>query len=439
MKSHLLFIALFLTQFFCLAQTQQNCDNIDFENGNFDLWQGFTGTAGGSINDIGLVNERHTIMSAFDFDYFSGGNISRLNPFGGQYSVRLGNQSVGGQAEKLRRVIQVTDEINSLIYFFSVVFQDPQHSPDQQPKFRIQVFDQFNQPLTDPCFNYSVTATSNIPGYQQSPIEAQVWFRPWTAVALDLSEFIGEQVTIEFTTEDCTLGGHFGYAYLDVICSKMQIYRSTCEDNIVSMWLPEGYTTYNWSTGDTTSWIQVTNPVVGTEYSVTAVTESGCESTFNYVYSGTEEPVFPPDLQFNYCSSGDAVVLSAPPGFTSYIWDNGDTTQFTTFLNITSGDTLSVTLSGGYYCDTTLSFVVGDIEVIETTPIIQNITYCVTDTIVEANLTGNYNSFLWYDGSDGSTWVSQLPLTTNPVTAYAYPNSGCPTLFSFNYIEEDPA
>jgi hypothetical protein len=35
---------------------------------------------------------------------------------------------------------------------------------------------------------------------------------------IDLSGQVGKTVTVQFLTEDCALGGHYGYAYVDNFC-----------------------------------------------------------------------------------------------------------------------------------------------------------------------------------------------------------------------------
>ena len=47
---------------------------------------------------------------------------------------------------------------------------------------------------------------------------SKVWYKNWTAVKTDFSDYIGQQVTLKFCTADCGKGGHYAYAYIDVSC-----------------------------------------------------------------------------------------------------------------------------------------------------------------------------------------------------------------------------
>jgi len=439
MLKTILLVSILIFKSILMLQGQTACDNIDFEIGNFNNWQGLTGFAGGGINSPGIINGRHTVMSTLDFDYYSNGQITRLNPFGGNYSVRLGNDDVNGEAEKLKRTFLVTEETNSIIYFYAVVFEDPDHDVADQPRFKIQVFDQNGNVINDPCFNYSVTASSNIPGFFQSDVDEGVYFKPWTPVALNLSNYINQNVTIEFVTEDCGLGGHFGYAYFDALCSKLEIYRSQCDNDTVTLWLPQGYNSYAWNTGQTTQSIQVANPVIGTQYSVVAITESGCQNTFNYVYDNTL--LSPPlgNIQAGYCNNYNSAVITAPFGFENYTWSNGTNGMSTNFSDFNNGDTVYVELSGGVYCDTTLTFILNNTSIVSNDTIFISQTYCpnLSDSVTVKAPTGNFLNYVWADGSTGNQILLQNVVNNQSITVLCFAGVGCPTLYSIQLIAEE--
>ena len=94
---------------------QPACSNINFNNGNLGSWYGTSGLSQmGTIGAItpnyspdayGLVNGRHTIIT--------GGNdpcagFPRVDPQGGPFSVRLGNNDVNSQAEQLMQTFMVS-------------------------------------------------------------------------------------------------------------------------------------------------------------------------------------------------------------------------------------------------------------------------------------------------------------------------------------------
>jgi hypothetical protein len=47
-----------------------------------------------------------------------------------------------------------------------------------------------------------------------------VFYRDWTRASIDLSSYVGQTVTVQFITEDCSVGGHYAYAYVDDFCTS---------------------------------------------------------------------------------------------------------------------------------------------------------------------------------------------------------------------------
>jgi hypothetical protein len=112
--------------------------NIDFETGNLDGWTCYIGSAGESngVNMISLqavggpVPDRQTMYTndgSDQRDEYGGFPVNCPN--GSGHSVRLGNNIAGTQAEGLSYTftIPANQNIYSLIYYYAVVFQDPNH------------------------------------------------------------------------------------------------------------------------------------------------------------------------------------------------------------------------------------------------------------------------------------------------------------------------
>ena len=340
------------------AQAQGGCPNIGFENGNLSNWQAGTGWCCPiACNNSAPINGRHTLMSGPGTDPFTGGAVPVVAPGGGAYSVRLGNSSVDAQAERLSYTMTV-DASNSLfVYRYAVVLEDPSHSDFDQPRFEIRTIDENGNPIG--CGQYSVTASAGIDGFQTydylfyDPIR----FKNWTTVGIDLSANIGQTVTIEFSTGDCSQGGHFGYAYLDAYCSALVIDVQYCPGLTEAVLeAPPGFESYLWSTGETTASITIQNPTVGASYSCTLTAVTGCQVTLNAVLT-PNIVASSYELQGNCMNDvaffDDSQTLSGPP-ITSWNWNFGDggtsTLQNPTHSFSTPGDhliTLIVTTDVG--------------------------------------------------------------------------------------------
>ncbi len=161
-------------------KTMAVCDNIGFETGGFINWDAFTGDLSGTawglcpnppiapgLYNSGLVlgapNEnaaplggqgRHTILTdpnRFDTiarDPITGQYlIPYLAPGGSGVSVRLGNMDTGAETEKLKYRIDVNSNNFQVQYKYAIVYQNPSHPNNNQPFFQARILDSLGDPL----------------------------------------------------------------------------------------------------------------------------------------------------------------------------------------------------------------------------------------------------------------------------------------------------
>lgn len=290
--------------------TNANCPpNIGFESGTFDNWECFAGV----INRDGTVNvsatspisDRHAIIpNTYPQQLDAYGNFPVNCPNGSGYSVRLGNSSAGGQAERLSYTFSIPSNKNaySILYNYAVVFQNPPHQPQEQPRFSSKIFNVTDNTYID-CGSFQFVASSNLPGFQLSSSGSNVFFKPWSPVTVNLSGLAGKTVRLEFTTNDCAFTQHFGYAYLDVNedCSSEPISGNTyCGGaETVTLTAPYGFATYSWYTADFSKLLGTENilkitppPPANTTYAVviTPYDGVGCEDTLYSTIHSSPEP-----------------------------------------------------------------------------------------------------------------------------------------------------
>lgn len=256
---------LYFTVAFSLTNTSaQDCPpNIDFERGDFRNWKCWVGgvAASGSENIISLIEsggpvpDQHTMYSAASdgglTDFYGGFPV--VCPNGSGYSVKLGNNTGGAQAEGLSYEFTIPPGRNtySLIYHYAVVFQDPNHQPFQQPRLVLEVTNVTdNELITCSSFTFFPNG-SPLPGFFQSPNgdTTAVWCKNWSAVTINLNNQAGKTIRLFFKTADCTFRRHFGYAYIDVNteCSSEFTGAAYCpDDTAVTLVAPYGYQSYTW-------------------------------------------------------------------------------------------------------------------------------------------------------------------------------------------------
>ena len=241
--------------------------NIGFEDGNFAQWSFYEGSAVDS-NNINITTNMQAVAqptNAFILTNASSGNdpyggFPRLCPFScaGSHSMQLGNDGVNAVADRASYAFTVPNNHFVLTYYYAVVFQDPDHLYAEQPRFIAEVIDDATNTTID-CARFDYTSTASLPGFKVSPISkfsnTPVFYKEWTPVIVNLTGYAGRKLRIEFTSLDCTLGGHFGYAYVDVCtqCSAAVTGVSYCLGaSALTVNGPAGYGVYNWWNKDFT-------------------------------------------------------------------------------------------------------------------------------------------------------------------------------------------
>ncbi len=267
---------------------QPSCTNMGFGSGNFSGWMGTTGLAvtgpTGALTPtynataLAITNGRQTIMNGGNDPC---GGFPRVDPAGGPFSVRLGNNNTGGEAEQLLQTFMVSPTNSSFTYRYAVVFEDPGHNSQEQPFFKALLRDQNGDII--PCSEFIVSAAANLPGFFNSASCSGVRFKPWSSVNVDLSNYLGQQVTVEFTAGDCSQGGHFGYAYIDAACAPSTLAAladTICPGESVTLTAPTGYQSYNWNPGNIAGQTITVSPTTSTTYTLNLVAFNGCTSQF---------------------------------------------------------------------------------------------------------------------------------------------------------------
>jgi gliding motility-associated-like protein len=266
-RKHQILTLFFLLSAFSSAFAQ--CPpNIDFEEGDFTGWTLYTGnvteTGGISLIPGPADGNRHQIVSSSNagpgsLDYFGGFPV--YCPNGSRHSLKLGNAFGGAQAEGASYEFTIPADAHNfnITYYYAVVFQDPGHAANQQPRLNIDVENLTDHTKID-CSSFSFIAIGGLPGFIQSPkfspgdaTHTTVWYKDWSANSINLEGYEGKTIRLFFKTADCTFSVHFGYAYIDVEtqCSSSFAGASFCPaDAAIDVQGPYGYESYTWYSSD---------------------------------------------------------------------------------------------------------------------------------------------------------------------------------------------
>ena len=142
----------------------------------------------------------------------------------------------------------------SFNFKYAVVLDEPSnfHQQWEKPRFDVVARDSATLDtikcasqtfISGPALSASGFLTSSV----QSPSGSNPIYLPWTVGNLNLSAASGKTVYIDVTSGDCTLGGHFGYGYFDVIsCGQFNAAITFCDlkNNKVTVQGPGGYAQY---------------------------------------------------------------------------------------------------------------------------------------------------------------------------------------------------
>lgn len=169
-----------------------------------------------------------------------------------------------------------------------------------------------------------------------------------------------------------------------------------CQGGDVTLSAPIGFVTYVWSTGETGRNIVVHT---GGTYYVTVTDENGCTGTSNSITVN----VFPSSLPIitvsgptTFCEGG-SVTLTAPTGFSSYLWSTGATSQS---IVVEHSGTYTVTVADGNGCTGTSTEV--DVFVnpkpAPILTVVGSTTICSGDS-VEVRAPNGYVSYSWMSTS----------------------------------------
>ncbi len=293
--------------------SSQNCFNANFETGDLSGYTSFVGRISSdgiiTVNNQQISADQHRVMFILDGnDPIAEDNctmnkeLPMVPPGGGAYALRLGNSNNGRHAEKVNISFTVTPENNFFLLNYAVLLNDPNHDPHEQPRFRLSITD--SQGEEYPCGFYEVAAAANIENFENCNGNWKV--RPWTTIGIELQSYIGEAINIEMRTNDCALGAHAGYAYLDANCRPLEIelFDNCDENSLARMKVTSGFDSYQWSTGDTSDEIFIDGPVVGDIYYVTVTSATGCDLILSDTipeFTPEALPVFDPSTTTPLC------------------------------------------------------------------------------------------------------------------------------------------
>ena len=235
-------------------------------------------------------------------------------------SIRIGDACSNGSSwsgdlggAALYYNMRVTSQ-NALLYlYYAIVAEAPGHGFNGNPTFIIRVMRQNGSnweqlsdtlayyisttPSTDASSNPcpGMTALSPNSSYSQNLLGQwyianasssynRVYFKDWAKVAINLNNYLYENVRIEVRIYDCWYNAHYAYAYIAGECRPMVLQASGCpagrSTTVATITAPRGMRNYEWRA----SRFGVSDPITD----LTSATGPNSHFSFRTVASGTE-------------------------------------------------------------------------------------------------------------------------------------------------------
>ncbi|HEY1047103.1 MAG TPA: hypothetical protein VGF79_11730, partial [Bacteroidia bacterium] len=210
-----------------------NPDLDGFENGTLSGWVCYYGTRQ-SAKDIHKINYnasanpisgRHEIVNS----YIDQKNMKTVPDNGGSYALRLGSPNGDGNVQAVTKTFFVTAANSKINIRYAAVFgyfEGHQNDVYHQPYVEIIVYASRSL-IAVPVAYLQLWAGKND---NFTTIDSNVSKRAWDCEVLDLSGFIGSNVTIQISNGPCNNNNHWVYTYID-FCGSVDSEPSISSDN----------------------------------------------------------------------------------------------------------------------------------------------------------------------------------------------------------------
>lgn len=212
------------------------------------------------VVDKGYANQesRHTLHYVKgETDIRTHNQLSTI-PEGEIASVRLGNWKNGAEAEAIEYQYTVQAGQSDIMELkYAIVMEKPGHSREENPHFLLDILDangrQIGQTMQS-CFkaDFAASTREDLAGWEEwmpdlgAPYNDTIVWKPWTTLPISLRNYVGQTLTIRFTTKDCQPAGHWAYAYFTIGCRSGDLEGIACGDFDTDHFnAPEGFN-YNW-------------------------------------------------------------------------------------------------------------------------------------------------------------------------------------------------
>ena len=247
------------------------------------------------------------------------------------------------------------------------------------------------------CRNETTILTAS-PGYS-----AYLWTNSSNDTTRSITVFSAGSYAVQvFGTNGCP-----GSAQVDVVQSRLPFPiidgdRFLCEKDTLILEVESGFTTYNWTNGETDNSINITQPGL---YGVTVVDYLNCVGNALitvFLKLAPEVEIIAP----RQICPGDTVALQTATAFPLYQWSNGDTSAMS---SVTNPGIYSVKVQASNGCFNQDTFLLRQAPVPQFN-FMGDPFFCAGNE-TSITVTPGFEEYTWLDGFQGNTRIIGLPGT----------------------------
>ena len=442
------------------------CVNEGFESGNINGWTASTGTNLNACNypptpiPVTFPNPSFITTSVTPFVDPVFTVIIPPSPLGGSVVAKISDQfTANANVSKIQQTFPVTS--TNFLYKFAYIanMSVGNHTccgGNSLPYFSVKVRDQLGNLLVCPNFTFNSPAQPVVacPGSTNtawSPNQIvnisgnnvlAARSNGWQQCAIDLTAFIGTNITVEVFASDCAPTGHWAYVYFDSNCDVINFNVATpsgsvdipapnytvtpigvCGQN-ATITAQAGLGPYNWNgppgSGITNATTQAI--VAGTvgQYTLSMFPPGACfpiNRFFNLTFAPPTSVTASPTV---ICSGGGSATLTAT-GALNYTWNpsGSNTTSIVVNPTVTTVYTLS-SQSGTCLGTNTLQL---NVSPSPTVSVSNTGTFC---SGANATLSASgANTFTWNPGALTSSQIIVSPTVSTVYTVSGTNSVGC--------------
>ncbi|PBQ34296.1 hypothetical protein CNR22_21810 [Sphingobacteriaceae bacterium] len=419
------------------------------------------------------IGTQYSIYSVFGTGTVSGAAAANSQITQGLFGtkvLRLNDELTSDfSLEKLSKTFAVTAS-NALFQFAFISVFAPGHSCCDAGGFQIRLSNASANTVI-PCPNFSVSApssncTGTVPVTYYNCGDGSVYdpnnnfgniYHPWKINSMDLTSYIGQNITIDIIISDCNAGGHFGCIYFDAQCGPMMVYGNgnaydaglnvtvpTCGAAGATICAADGLGPYSWSgPGLTASQTfpsytnQCITATVSAQFTLSMQPAGSCAPISRVVNSTiTPAPLLNASAIQAQCGNSLAVVSITPSGSaanpSSITWSQGNlvslnstTTQGTYSVLPVGGPpvVVAITASDPLGCKITTTINVDAAPPTPTFALLNNTgspsitcTYPTIDLSATTTYSYNNGSLNYFWASASATFVTNTITAINPGT-----------------------